>query len=43
MGIPAEAGLDTGSAVPTYRDGDGRIVLRRLADAIDDLLHREEL
>ncbi|MBX9426455.1 AbrB/MazE/SpoVT family DNA-binding domain-containing protein [Streptomyces lateritius] len=43
LGILAEAGLDTGSTVLAYSDGDGRIVLRRLTDAIDDLLHGEKL
>ncbi|WP_406183894.1 AbrB/MazE/SpoVT family DNA-binding domain-containing protein [Streptomyces sp. NBC_01006] len=43
LGILAEAGLDAGSAVLAYSDGDGRIVLRRLTDAMDDLLHGEEL
>ncbi|WP_326765288.1 hypothetical protein OG978_12495 [Streptomyces sp. NBC_01591] len=43
LGILAEAGLDTGSVVLAYSDGGGRIVLRRLTDAIDDLLHGEEL
>ena len=43
MGILAEAGLDAGSAVLACSDGDGRIVLRRLTDAMDDLLHGEEL
>ncbi|MEU5491279.1 MULTISPECIES: AbrB/MazE/SpoVT family DNA-binding domain-containing protein [unclassified Streptomyces] len=43
LGILAEAGLDTGSVVLAYSDGDGRILLRRLTDAIDDLLHGEAL
>ncbi|MFD9400323.1 AbrB/MazE/SpoVT family DNA-binding domain-containing protein [Streptomyces sp. NPDC060011] len=43
LGILAEAGLDTGSAVLAYSDGDGRIVLRRLTDSIDDLLLGGEL
>ncbi len=43
LGVLAEAGLDAGSAVLAYSDGDGRIVLRRLADAIDDLLYGEGL
>lgn len=43
MGILAEAGLDTESPVLAYSDGDGRIVLRRLTDAIDDLLLSDEL
>lgn len=38
LGILAEAGLDTESPVLAYSDGDGRIVLRRLTDAIDDLM-----
>lgn len=43
MGILAEAGLDTGSTVLAYSDGDGRIVLRRLTDAIDGLMLDGEL
>ncbi|MEU6979982.1 AbrB/MazE/SpoVT family DNA-binding domain-containing protein [Streptomyces sp. NPDC046371] len=43
LGILAEVGLDTGTVVLAYSDGDGRIVLRRLTDAIDDLLHGEGL
>ncbi|MFJ4599634.1 hypothetical protein [Streptomyces griseoluteus] len=49
LGILAEAGLDTESPVLAYSDGDGdgdgdgRIVLRRLTDAIDDLLLDDEL
>ncbi|MER5876718.1 hypothetical protein ABT119_12425 [Streptomyces sp. NPDC001910] len=41
--ILAEAGLDTDSPILAYSDGDGRFVLRRLTDAIDDLLLGEEL
>ncbi|GAA2996597.1 hypothetical protein GCM10010519_31950 [Streptomyces lactacystinicus] len=43
LGVLAEAGLDTGSPVLAYSDGDGRIVLRRLTDAIDDLMLDGEL
>lgn len=43
LGILAEAGLDTGSTVLAYSNGDGRIVLRRLTDAIDDLLRGDGL
>jgi hypothetical protein len=38
MGLLAEAGLGVGARILAYSDGDGRIVLRREADAIDDLL-----
>ncbi|AWZ05347.1 MULTISPECIES: hypothetical protein [unclassified Streptomyces] len=43
MGILAEAGLTTGVRVLVYSDGDGRIVLRREADAIEDLLNGRPL
>ncbi|KPL31494.1 hypothetical protein JI76_20290 [Streptomyces anulatus] len=39
MGVLAEAGLTTGSKILVYSDADGRIVLRREADAIEDLLN----
>ncbi|WBP88091.1 hypothetical protein [Kitasatospora cathayae] len=38
LGVLVEAGIDTNSAVLAYSDGDGRVVLRRAADAIQDLL-----
>lgn len=38
VGLLAESGLHVGSRVLAYSDGDGRIVLRREADAMDDLL-----
>ncbi|WP_081982285.1 hypothetical protein [Streptacidiphilus albus] len=43
LGLLAEAGLDTGSALLAYSDGDGRIVLQREADAIRTLLERGTL
>lgn len=39
MGIIVEAGLSVGERLVAYSDGDGRIVLRRAEDAIDDLLN----
>lgn len=39
LGLLAEAGLDTGSMLLAFSDGDGRIVLQREADALDRLLH----
>ncbi|MFI1563882.1 hypothetical protein ACH4ZX_12615 [Streptomyces sp. NPDC020490] len=39
MGILVEAGLAPGDRLLAYSDGDGRIVLRREADAVDDLLN----
>lgn len=38
LALLAEAGLDPGSAVFAYSDGDGRIVIRREDDALADLL-----
>jgi bifunctional DNA-binding transcriptional regulator/antitoxin component of YhaV-PrlF toxin-antitoxin module len=43
LGLLVEAGLDPGSTVLAYSDGDGRIVLRRAEDAMRDLLERGEL
>lgn len=43
LGLLAEAGLDPGSRVVAYSDGDGRIILRRAEDAIDGLLSSGEL
>ncbi len=39
LALLAEAGFDPGSAAVAYSDGDGRIVIRREDDALDDLLH----
>lgn len=38
MGLLAEAGLAPGSTLLAFSDGDGRIVLRRLEDSVEDLL-----
>lgn len=38
LGLLAEAGLDTGTRVLAFSDGDGRIVLQREADALERLL-----
>ncbi|MFF3600883.1 AbrB/MazE/SpoVT family DNA-binding domain-containing protein [Kitasatospora indigofera] len=38
LGLLAEAGLDPGTPLLAYCDGDGRIVLRRQSDAIQHLL-----
>lgn len=38
MGLLAEAGLNPGSKVLAFSDGDGRIVLRRFDDSVEDLL-----
>ncbi|MFF9555412.1 hypothetical protein ACF1DY_06275 [Streptomyces albus] len=38
QGLLGEAGLDAGSKVLAYSNGNGRIVLRREADAIESLL-----
>ncbi|WP_370085352.1 AbrB/MazE/SpoVT family DNA-binding domain-containing protein [Streptacidiphilus sp. MAP12-16] len=38
LGLLAEAGLDAGSQVLAYGDGDGRVVLRRQEDAVQALV-----
>lgn len=38
LGILAEAGICPGTKLLVFSDGDGRIVLRRAGDAINDLL-----
>lgn len=43
LGLLVEAGLDPGTAVLAYSDGDGRIVLRRAEDAIRELIEHGEL
>ncbi|MEI5525236.1 MULTISPECIES: hypothetical protein [Streptomyces] len=43
LGVLAEAGLDPGTLLVAYSDGDGRVVLRRQEDAIRDLLERGDL
>lgn len=43
LGLLAEAGLDPGSHVIAFSDGDGRLVLRRRNDAMRDLIERGTL
>ncbi|MFD3661965.1 hypothetical protein ACFWVF_15410 [Streptomyces sp. NPDC058659] len=43
LGLLAEAGLSPGAAVLIYSDGDGRIIVRRKADAIRDLVENGTL
>ncbi|GHE33926.1 hypothetical protein GCM10018771_12430 [Streptomyces cellulosae] len=43
LGVLAEAGLVPGTAVVVYSDGDGRVVIRRQSDALDDLLEHGTL
>ena len=43
MGLLVEAGLSVGARLLAYSDGDGRIVLRREADALDDLINGRPL
>ncbi|OKJ26217.1 hypothetical protein AMK23_19600 [Streptomyces sp. CB02130] len=43
LGVLAEAGLSPGSAVMAYSNGDGRIVLRREEDAVQDLIESGRL
>jgi bifunctional DNA-binding transcriptional regulator/antitoxin component of YhaV-PrlF toxin-antitoxin module len=38
LGILAEAGIAPGTDVMAFSDGVGRIVIRRLADAVNDLV-----
>ncbi|MDI1453607.1 hypothetical protein NHG22_07230 [Streptomyces sp. ATE26] len=38
LGLLAEAGLPPGSRILAYSRGDGRIVLRRQQDAVQELL-----
>ncbi|MFE1032473.1 AbrB/MazE/SpoVT family DNA-binding domain-containing protein [Streptomyces sp. NPDC058807] len=38
MSILAEAGINPGETLLAHSDGDGRIVLRRLDDAVSDLI-----
>ncbi|MFJ4755843.1 hypothetical protein [Streptomyces sp. NPDC088763] len=39
VGVLVEAGLAVGDRLLAYSDGDGRIVLRRHDDAVEDLLN----
>ncbi|MFJ5970086.1 AbrB/MazE/SpoVT family DNA-binding domain-containing protein [Streptomyces sp. NPDC093060] len=43
LGILAEAGISPGTKLLVFNDGDGRIVLRRAEDAINDLLREGTL
>ncbi|MGY3843981.1 AbrB/MazE/SpoVT family DNA-binding domain-containing protein [Streptomyces hydrogenans] len=43
MSILVEAGINPGETVLAHSDGDGRIVLRRLDDAVNDLLNGRRL
>jgi bifunctional DNA-binding transcriptional regulator/antitoxin component of YhaV-PrlF toxin-antitoxin module len=43
VGLLAEAGLNPGDRVMAFSDGDGRLVLRRHADAVRDLLDHGSL
>jgi hypothetical protein len=43
LGLLAEAGLDPGSRVIAFTDGDGRVTLRREEDAMRDLIERGTL
>lgn len=43
LGLLAEAGLDAGSRILAFSDGDGRVVLWREADAAESLLRGEAL
>ncbi|MFF2566727.1 hypothetical protein [Streptomyces sp. NPDC058084] len=43
MGLLVEAGLNVGDRLLAYSDGDGRIVLRRASDAMEDLLRNGNL
>ncbi|MGW1006810.1 AbrB/MazE/SpoVT family DNA-binding domain-containing protein [Streptomyces sp. NPDC002520] len=43
LGILAEAGISPGTKLLVFSDGDGRIVLRRAEDAINDLLREGTL
>ncbi|WP_033821919.1 hypothetical protein [Kitasatospora sp. MBT63] len=38
LGVLAEAGISPNSSLLAFSDGDGRIVLRRMEDAVQDLL-----
>ena len=43
LGLLAEAGLDPGSGIVAFSDGDGRLVLRRHSDAMRELIERGTL
>ncbi|MEU4301875.1 AbrB/MazE/SpoVT family DNA-binding domain-containing protein [Kitasatospora aureofaciens] len=43
IGLLAEAGINIGETMLAYSDGDGKITLRRLTDAVADLLGGEPL
>ncbi|MGW5987184.1 hypothetical protein ACWFRT_15620 [Streptomyces anulatus] len=40
LGLLAEAGINVGENLLAFSEGDGRIVLRRASDAINDLLNQ---
>jgi bifunctional DNA-binding transcriptional regulator/antitoxin component of YhaV-PrlF toxin-antitoxin module len=43
LGVLVEVGLDPGTTVIVYSDGDGRVVIRRQSDALDDILEHGTL
>ena len=43
LGLLAEAGLNPGDHLLAFSDGDGRMVLRRYADAVRDLIEQGTL
>ncbi|MCH0567408.1 AbrB/MazE/SpoVT family DNA-binding domain-containing protein [Streptomyces sp. MUM 2J] len=43
LGLLAQAGIAPGTRVLAYSTGDGRIMLRRYDDAVQDLFERGQL
>jgi hypothetical protein len=43
LGLLAEAGISPGTRIVCYSRGDGRIILRREADAVSELMETGEL
>ncbi len=43
LGLLAEAGINVGEDLLAFSEGDGRIVLRRASDTINDLLNQGTL
>lgn len=43
LGLLAEAGLNPGSELIAYSRGDGRVILRRAEDAMNELLATGDL